>query len=193
MSLPRPVAPTVSFDSEELILVDADDRATGTLRKDRCHDGEGLLHRAFSVFLFNSAGEVLMQQRAAGKRLWPGFWSNSCCSHPRAGEAMAVAVPRRLEQELGISAEPTFVYKFEYKAHYLDIGTEHELCWVFVGRTNDEPQPNPNEIEDWRWVGADELDAELADTERYTPWCRQEWSALRGPYADALKELVPKR
>ena len=185
-------APTVSFDSEELILVDSEDRATGVLRKDRCHDGDGVLHRAFSVFLFNADGEVLLQQRAPGKRLWPGFWSNSCCSHPRAGETMREAVPRRLAQELGITAEPGFVYKFQYQARYLDLGSENELCWVFVGRCDDEPKPNPNEIAAWRWVSAQSLDRELGDNaEAFTPWCRQEWDALRERYADALSGLVP--
>ena len=192
MTASTQAAPTVSFDSEELILVDSNDVETGAMRKDRCHDGAGLLHRAFSVFLFNADGAVLLQQRAAGKRLWPGFWSNSCCSHPRVGETMQEAVPRRLVQELGIAGEARFVYKFQYQATYLDIGSENELCWVFVGRADGEPQPNPNEIAAFRWVDPRALDAELkAPAARFTPWCRQEWEALRGRYADALSGLFP--
>ncbi len=186
------LAPTVSFDSEELILVDADDNATGQLRKDLCHDGDGILHRAFSAFLFNDAGEVLLQQRAAGKRLWPGYWSNSCCSHPRAGEDMATAVPRRLEQELGLTATLSFVYKFQYHARFGALGSERELCWVFVGRCNETPAVNPNEISAWRYASVAAMDAELAaEDSPFTPWCRLEWEALRGVYADALATVLP--
>ncbi|MEM8982053.1 MAG: isopentenyl-diphosphate Delta-isomerase [Pseudomonadota bacterium] len=191
MSSTTPLAPTVSFDSEELILVDTDDNPTGHLRKDRCHDGEGILHRAFSVFLFNAAGDVLLQQRAPGKRLWPGYWSNSCCSHPRAGETMDEAVPRRLQQELGLSAELAFVYKFQYQARFDATGSEHELCWVYVGRCDEAPQPNDNEIAAFRYISPAALDAELdAPDNGFTPWCQLEWKALRGPYADALSRLT---
>ena len=89
----------VSSEAEELILVDGEDNETGYLSKAACHDGDGVLHRAFSLFLFDSAGRLLLQQRAATKRLWPGFWSNSCCSHPRRGESMEVATSRRLRDE----------------------------------------------------------------------------------------------
>ncbi|MFU8815807.1 MAG: isopentenyl-diphosphate delta-isomerase, partial [Pseudomonadales bacterium] len=117
----------VSSEREPLILVDSDDRELGWMDKSAAHDGDGILHRAFSLFIFNAAGELLIQQRAPGKRLWPSFWSNSCCSHPRAGEELSEAVGRRLQQELGMQAELHFVYKFEYLAHYRDLGSEHEL------------------------------------------------------------------
>ena len=103
---------TVSSEREELILVDADDNETGYGTKADCHDGKGVLHRAFSLFLFNKAGELLLQQRSSQKRLWPGFWSNSCCSHPRRGETVLVATQRRLHDELNISAELEHVYRF---------------------------------------------------------------------------------
>ena len=93
----------VSDDAELLILVDSQDQALGHLDKAACHDGSGILHRAFSLFIFNSQGQLLLQQRAANKRLWGGYWSNSCCSHPRKAETMQQAVSRRCEQELGSS------------------------------------------------------------------------------------------
>ena len=130
----------VSDDTELLILVDSSDRETGQLDKSACHDGEGQLHRAFSVFIFNDAGELLIQQRAADKRLWPSFWSNSCCSHPRAGEAIDDAAERRCQQELGIAASLTFLYKFEYQAAYEDIGSERELCSVTSASTRASPR-----------------------------------------------------
>ena len=124
----------VSSDQEPLILVDSADREVGFLDKSSCHDGDGVLHRAFSLFIFNGLGELLLQRRAGGKRLWPAYWSTSCCSHPRRGESMSEAVQRRMEQELGLRTPVRFVYKFEYQARFGDQGTEHELCWVYLLR-----------------------------------------------------------
>src|SRR5690625_7361293 len=124
----------VSSESEELILVDENDRIVGTMSKADCHDGDGVLHRAFSVFLFDADGRLLIQQRVAEKRLWPLYWANSCCSHPRAGEETAEAVPRRLDEELGVSADVEYDYKYQYRARIGPQGSENELCWVFIGR-----------------------------------------------------------
>lgn len=177
----------VSSDRELLILVDSDDREIGTLDKSACHDGDGVLHRAFSLFVFNDAGELLIQQRQSDKRLWPSYWSNSCCSHPRAGEVIEEAVARRLDEELGLSAELRFVYKFEYQAHFGDAGTEHELCSVYVGRTSAEPAVNAAEVFAWRWVAASALDRELGShPERFTPWFKMEWQRLTGEFASVL-------
>jgi len=177
----------VSSEEDLLILVDADDREIGLLDKGRCHDGEGTLHRAFSLFVFNPKGELLLQQRDASKRLWGGYWSNSCCSHPRAGESMDLAIHRRLTEELGITAALRFIYKFEYHARFAGIGSEHELCWVYVGETRDEPSPHPEEIAAWRWLSRSKLDAELAEqADRFTPWFRMEWAALCSTYSQQL-------
>ncbi len=106
---------SVSPESEMLILVDTHDQETGSLGKVECHDGDGILHRAFSVFLFNDRGELLLQQRSADKRLWPMYWTNTCCSHPRQGESMQVTTERRLKQELNTASTLEFFYKFEYQ------------------------------------------------------------------------------
>lgn len=180
----------VSSDQEPLILVDAADREIGFLDKSSCHDGDGVLHRAFSLFIFNRRGELLLQRRAAGKRLWPSYWSNSCCSHPRRGERMSEAVQRRMEQELGLRAPVRFVYKFEYQARFGEEGTEHELCWVYVGQTAEQPVINTTEIDEWRWISPDALDAELAAAaESFTPWFRMEWQRLRGELPDLLGRM----
>lgn len=180
----------VSSEQEPLILVDEHDRAIGQLDKAACHDGAGVRHRAFSVFLFDRDGALLMQQRAAGKRLWPGYWSNSCCSHPRVGETLDEAVVRRVEQELGLVTRPEFVYKFEYVAHFGTLGTEHELCSVYLGRASRDPAINANEISAWRWIGAAALDHELETTpEAFTPWFRLEWQRLRGEFSERLAAL----
>lgn len=178
----------VSCESENLILVDADDRPIGELSKGEAHNGEGVLHRAFSLFVFNAAGELLLQQRSADKRLWGGYWSNSCCSHPRVGETNEVAIHRRLAEELGLRAELKFVYKFQYQAHFGELGSEHELCHVYVGCSDEEPQPNDNEVMAWRWIDPEQLDRELDEhPERFTPWFKMEWAALRGQYAHVLQ------
>ena len=177
----------VSSEREPLILVDSQDREIGQLDKSACHDGEGVLHRAFSLFVFNPRRELLLQRRAPGKRLWPAYWSNSCCSHPRAGEEMSRAVARRLQQELGLTAELHYVYKFQYSAAYEDLGAERELCWVYVGRTHDEPVINTTEISDWRWVAPKDLTRELADQgDRFTPWFKLEWARLQQEFGDDL-------
>jgi isopentenyl-diphosphate delta-isomerase len=182
----------VSSDEEQLILVDSSDREIGTRAKSDCHDGAGILHRAFSLFVFNAQGALLLQQRHPDKRLWPLFWSNSCCSHPRAGEGMDLAVGRRLEQELGLRATLGFLYKFEYTAHFGDAGTEHELCSVYAGTTTAEPVINTTEIANWRWIAPTALDAELAASpEHFTPWFKLEWHALRHSHGNRLQELVP--
>src|SRR5450755_3491655 len=93
----------IMADSDALILVDEADRRLGSLSKEACHEGRGILHRAFSLLIFNGRGELLVQQRAPSKRLWPLYWSNSCCSHPRRGETMEAAIKRRLHEELGLS------------------------------------------------------------------------------------------
>jgi isopentenyl-diphosphate delta-isomerase len=177
----------VSSESEELILVDAEDADIGFLSKARCHDGAGVLHRAFSLFLFNEAGELLLQQRGAHKRLWPGFWSNSCCSHPRRGETMKVATRRRLRDELNVETTLEHVYRFQYSASYGDVGSENELCHVYLGRIVSDVRPNDSEIEAVRFVSARQMDDELAQyPERITPWCHQEWGELTGTYRQQL-------
>jgi len=184
--------PVVSSDHDELILVDPADRELGYLSKERCHDGDGVLHRAFSLFVVDSAGRVLMQQRAGDKRLWPGYWSNACCSHPRRGEEAAQAVVRRASEELGIDiAAVQYLFKFEYHARFDASGSEHELCYVYVAYSDAEPMPNRNEVDGWDWYTPAEIDDMLAESpEAFTPWFRMEWERLRSDFADRLAPLT---
>lgn len=180
----------VSFDSESLILVDDQDQEVGHQDKLSCHAGSGILHRAFSLFIFNDAGELLLQQRSTHKQLWPLYWSNSCCSHPRRGETMAAAITRRSRQELGITTQFQYLYKFKYQVPYQDIGAEHELCWVFVGHSADSVQVNENEIASWRFISAADLDEEMRQTpDHFTPWFKLEWQRLIRDYRSALTAL----
>lgn len=181
----------VSSESEELILVDDADNQVGTLSKADCHDGAGRLHRAFSLFLFDDEGRLLLQRRSVSKRLWPGFWSNSICSHPRSGESMDVATARRLRDELNTAADLEFVYKFAYQATFGEAGSENELCHVFLGRIPQGVRPNQNEIAAIRFVTAAGLDREFAEApETLTPWFRMEWEALTTTHRDLLGEYA---
>lgn len=177
----------VSSESEELILVDEDDTELGVLDKGLCHDGDGVLHRAFSLFLFNSNGQLLLQQRADDKRLWPEYWSNSCCSHPRRGESMEIATRRRLADELNVDASLEFVYKFRYQSRFGSAGSENELCSVFLGRCDDEVVANRSEIKAIRFVDAKSLARELeVAADLFTPWFKMEWDSLNNEYAATL-------
>jgi isopentenyl-diphosphate delta-isomerase len=177
----------VSSEAEELVLVDADDNEIGFLSKADCHDGAGVLHRAFSLFLFNNEGELLLQKRSQSKRLWPGYWSNSCCSHPRRGESMRVATQRRLLDELNIESSLEYVYKFSYEARFGDIGSENELCQVYLGKVGEPVRANTNEIADTRFVSGEVLAAEMdASPERFTPWFKMEWQTLLTEHKGAL-------
>lgn len=181
----------VSSETEQLILVDENDVEVGYIDKGSAHDAGGLLHRAFSLFLFDPAGRLLMQQRSAGKRLWPLYWSNSCCSHPRRGETMQESTRRRLLDELNIEAELEFVYKFTYQAAYDDLGGENELCWVYLGRTDDAIVPNRNEIAQTAWLSASDLQTELKENPaQFTPWFRMEWRQLNEDHAEVLAKYL---
>jgi isopentenyl-diphosphate delta-isomerase len=178
----------VSSEDELLILVDEHDRELGHLSKRACHDGDGVLHRAFSLFVFNGAGELLLQRRSADKRLWPLYWSNTCCSHPRRGEMVATAAHRRLLQELGMTADLHHLYSFSYHARFGDAGSEREVCWVWAGISDDAPRPNPHEISGCRWITPEELDRETVERpEDFTPWFLMEWPRVRGRWREVLE------
>lgn len=181
----------VSFNDEPLVLVDEHDQEIGFLDKASAHQGRGLLHRAFSLFVFNYKGELLLQQRATSKRLWPGFWSNTCCSHPRRGEAIDEAIERRLGEELGMRCAFSFLFKFEYHAQYDAEGAEHELCWVYAGRSDEAPTFNLNEVSTLRYISPEALDKEMAENPQiFTPWFKFEWMRLRREHAEVFTSLL---
>jgi isopentenyl-diphosphate Delta-isomerase len=177
-----------SVESDALILVDDADRHIGHLSKALCHEGRGVLHRAFSLLIFNEAGELLIQQRAASKRLWPLYWSNSCCSHPCGGETLETATQRRLHEELGISCPLRYLYKFQYHAQFDQTGAENELCSVFIGRSNGPIRANSSEILDWCWIDPEALNREIASHggRKFTPWFMLEWSRIWRDHAQAV-------
>jgi len=181
----------VAADSEPLILVDETDREVGHLSKARCHQGRGVLHRAFSLLIFNDAGEWLLQQRAPSKRLWPLYWSNSCCSHPRRAETLEGAIHRRLYEELGLRCPLHFLFKFQYQAQFDAAAAEHELCSVFIGRSTGPVSINQNEIVAWRWSTPEALRAEMTGpgAESFTPWFVLEWQRIWQDHREVILAL----
>lgn len=180
----------VSFDDELLICVDGADNILDYKTKVECHLGEGLLHRAFSIFIFNTQNQVIMQKRSDQKLLWPLFWSNSCCSHPRKGETTDLAAIRRLEEELGIHTELKYLYTFEYQARFKNIGSENELCAVYIGRSDQMIRLNENEIAEWKYIDIDTLSVDVQKhPDNYTPWFRMEWQKLTKEFIDDIHSL----
>jgi isopentenyl-diphosphate delta-isomerase len=159
-----------SDSTDFLVLVDERDKAWGKLEKQLTHE-LGLLHRAFSVFIFNSKGELLLQQRADEKYHSGGLWTNTCCSHPRWGEEMSDAVSRRMEEEMGMKCETEFAFSFIYNTPFQNGLTEHELDHVFLGTSDEMPSPDRSEVKNWRYVSVDTVrkDIEL-HPENYTVW-----------------------
>ena len=145
---------------EFVVLVDQNDQKLGLMEKQQAHIA-GLLHRAFSVFVFNSKGELMIQQRAASKYHSPTLWTNTCCSHPRDNETYEQAAHRRLEEEMGFDCELEYKFNFIYKAHLENDLIEHELDHVFIGTFDDEPKLNPDEVMAYRWVELDDLKKDM--------------------------------
>ena len=156
---------------EQVILVDSNDQELGLEEKFTCHKHPAKLHRAFSIFIFNEKGQLLITKRNKEKKTWPGFWSNAVCSHPRKGEHPEHAADRRLMEELGIKSELKYLFKFIYSANFDGEWGEHELDWVFVGKTGNNLTPNKSEIDDWKFVDVKELEKDIKkNPDNYTPW-----------------------
>ncbi len=155
---------------EYVVLVDQMGREIGTQEKMQAHR-EGRLHRAFSIFVFNAVGELLLQRRARTKYHSGGLWTNTCCSHPRPGENYYHAARRRLNEEMGFDCELTGLFSFIYRIQFENNLFEHELDQVFVGHYNGQPTPNPDEVENWKWVNISALKQDVQETpENYTYW-----------------------
>ncbi len=181
-----------TFD-DMIVYVDEENNAIGTSPKLSAHDGDTKRHRAFSIFLFNSKGELLLQQRALTKKTWPGVWSNSCCGHVMLHETVAAAAKRRLKYELGITGVKLEIIlpDFRYRAEK-DGVVENEICPVFVGFTDALPAHNPAEVNDVRWVDWQQFVDDVSDPANgYSPWAREEVELLN---ADGrFNELISNR
>ena len=158
--------------ADELILVDEADQVIGYSEKLPAHEGQGMLHRAFSIFIYNSPGEMLIQRRTQQKYHFGGVWANACCSHALKDEPLQETAHRRLQHELGFDTELEEVFSFIYKAQDPGSGlVEHELDHVFVGQFDGTPAPHPDEIDAVKWVAvADLQDAMRRHPKQYAPW-----------------------
>ena len=155
---------------EKVILVNSDNVQQGLMGKLEAHQ-KGVLHRAFSVFVFNEKGEMLLQQRALDKYHSPGLWTNTCCSHQRDGESNIEAGKRRLFEEMGFSCELEEQFSFLYKADFDNGLTEHELDHVMIGYWDEDPVINPGEVASFKWMKADAVKKDIEDhPELYTAW-----------------------
>ncbi|UOY07387.1 isopentenyl-diphosphate Delta-isomerase [Muricauda sp. SCSIO 64092] len=155
---------------EKVILVNPNDEQIGLMPKMEAHE-KAVLHRAFSVFVMNDNGEIMLQQRATQKYHSPLLWTNTCCSHQRDGETNIEAGKRRLMQEMGFVTELKEVFSFIYKAPFDNGLTEHELDHVMVGHYNDDPKINPEEVADWKWMFPEDIRRDIGkNPEAYTAW-----------------------
>ncbi len=153
-----------------VVLVDRMGREIGTQEKIQAHL-EGNLHSAFSIFIFNAVGELLLQRRARTKYHSAGLWTNTCCSHPRPGESYYNAARRRLNEEMGFDSELTGLFSFIYRIQLDNNLFEHELDQVFIGHYNGQPTPNPDEVDDWKWMNISALKQDVQEApENYTYW-----------------------
>lgn len=155
---------------EQVILVDQNDQKIGLMNKMEAHE-KALLHRAFSVFVFNSKGELLIQQRALSKYHSGGEWANTCCSHQRDGETTLDAGHRRLQEEMGFDVPLEEVFSFTYKKEFGNGLTEHEFDHVLFGQFNGEPIMNPEEVADWKYISLSDLNIQIKEhPQQYTIW-----------------------
>lgn len=166
---------------KKVVLVNKKDEVVGLENKVKAHLGQGILHRAFTILVFNKKGEVLLQKRAKEKMLWPLVWETTCSSHPLENETHKEAGEKRLKQELGFSCPLKLIDKFVYRSVYKNgstgsprvIGAENEVCGLLKGEYNEGVKADPKETAEWKWVGLSELREDIKNNpEQYAPWLK---------------------
>jgi isopentenyl-diphosphate Delta-isomerase len=176
--------PMIARESERIVIVDENDNAIGEEDKGKCHDGAGILHRAFLAMVFGKSGELLLSRRSERKKLWPGYWDGTIASHLFKGEDYQQATKRRLREELGLTATVIkYAFKFHYKIGYENIGTEHEICAVTIVDSVDFKSitPNNDEISEIRSIDPRRLQEEFGrQKHHYVPWLILAFSHIEG-------------
>jgi isopentenyl-diphosphate delta-isomerase len=156
-----------------LIRIDTDNKVIGFESREKCHACPGLLHRAFSVFIFNSQGKLLLQKRSNQKLLWPQVWSNSCCSHPKKDEDLIESAQKRLAEELGFTTQLAHAGSLYYQANFENIGCEHEITQILTGKYDGIVNPNAEETSQIKWIKLDDLHKEISkNPQKYSPWLK---------------------
>lgn len=177
----------------EVILVDPDDRATGKMEKLEVHE-KGLLHRAVTVYVFNSEHQLLLQQRASGKYHCGSLWSNTTCGHPYPQESTQHAAERRLREEMGLRLTLQPVFELSYNLQLSNGLTEHEYGHVYFAISDDKPQPDPEEADGWRYSSLADIRHEMQQfPERFTPWFLHTFSRIPDEYARFLRQIAVTR
>lgn len=166
------------MERNKVVLVDIEDNAIGEMEKLLAHQ-QGELHRAFSVFIFNDEGALLLQKRAAHKYHGGGLWTNTCCSHPQWSEDITMSAVERLDYEMGIKCDLKLVYSFIYNEPVENNLIEHELDYVFIGQTNQNPVLNKDEASDYKWMKTTEILSDINENpSHYTVWFKQAFPEL---------------
>jgi isopentenyl-diphosphate delta-isomerase len=172
---------------DTLILVDEHDNITGYGTKLKVHQ-EGHLHRAFSLFVVNEAGQLLLQKRALSKYHSGGLWANTCCSHPLKGEKTDETIHTRLIEEMGFDCELKPLFQFIYRAKFNNGLTEYELDQVYIGFYEGAPNPNPAEVCDWKWIDIEALKEDLLNApDKYVYWLKAAFEEFYQHYRDLVK------
>lgn len=165
---------------KKLLVVNKQDKVIGKYSREVCHLGKGKLHRAFSVFVVNKKGEILLQKRSKFKKLWPGFWSNACCSHFTEISNKKKQAEKRLREEMGFTCPLKFLFKLRYQARFKNIGSENEITYVFLGRYNGKVKPDPKEVAEYRWLDPTGLEREIREKpEIFAPWFREAMKKIK--------------
>jgi len=176
---------------ELVVLVNDNNEEIGTMEKLSAHNADTHLHRAFSCYVFNKEGKFLLTQRALGKKVFPGIWTNSCCGHPAPGEKTEDAIKRRLQFELGLKPETLRVVlpKFRYRAELYGI-VENEISPVYIATVSKEPKRNLAEVEDYEWVEWEEFMERIKkNPKKYSQWCREQVEEMKNKSISLLKQL----
>jgi len=158
---------------KKIILVNEKDKIIGKGDKLKCHQENGILHRAFTIFIFNKKGEILIQKRSKDKMLWPNTWETSCSSHPKPNEDLIKTAKKRLKKELGFNCNLKYKDKFRYRANYKDIGAENEICWILVGEYSGIIAPNKDEVVEIKWLEPEILEQKIKRyPQKHAPWLK---------------------
>lgn len=157
--------------NEQILVVNKNDEIIGFNTKENCHSGNGILHRAITIFIFNNKNEILLSKRSAIKKLWPDFWDTSCSTHIHQGETNEQAGEKRLSEELGFSCKLESILKFQYQVKFQNIGSENEICYLLVGNYIGDIKPNFDEVSEYKWVSIDQLKKEINDANN-SPWLK---------------------